>query len=128
MKHIIARDNNGQILRDTSGNKISIQVPKDIRAQVVEVAQSKEAVVGMVVEIFDAKENRLIRRERMEAIGAFQNDACRIQGDRRAVEGRWLELGEPVLFPSDEALILNAADELKQEVADYLNRYAFERA
>ena len=122
-----ARDANGQIMRDTLGNKISIQVPKDIRAQVVEVKQSKEAAVEMIVEIISTSQNQVVRTERMAASGLFQNDACRIQGDRRAVEGRWLELGEPLLFPSDEALLLNAADGLKNQVSDYLTSFNFER-
>ena len=121
-----ARDVNGRVVKDTLGNKVEIVVPKDVRATVVEVSQSKEAVIEMLVEVFDDSGRNLIRRERLQAVGSFNNDACRIDGDRRAVEGRWLNLGEPLVFPTDDELILTAADQLKNEVSNYLRTFPFD--
>jgi hypothetical protein len=122
-----ARDVNGRILRDSLGNKIEILVPREVRAEVFEISQNKEAIVEMTIEVLDHTGSNVLRRERMQAVGNFDNDACRIQGDRRAVEGRWLNLGEPLPFPSNESLILIAAEELKNQVTDYLVKYPFDR-
>ena len=120
-----ARDQYGRVLKDSLGNKIEILVPVDVHAEVFEVSQSKSALVEMTVEIYDEHKKVLLDRKPMRAVGEFTNDACRIRGDRRAVDGKWFNLGEPLPFPSDEELVLTAADELKEEISDLLVNYNF---
>jgi len=124
----ILRDQNGIIQKDSLGNNIEIVVTRNVRAEVFEISQSKQATVDMVLEIMSADDSRVIRRERISESVVFQNDACRIRGDRRAVEGRWLELGQPIRFPSDSDMILDVVDELKSEMTTYLRRFPFEDA
>ncbi len=122
-----ARDRKGRVLKDSLGNKIEILVPRDVHAKVFEINQTKEVIVNMTVEMFDHTGTQLIRRENMQAVSNFNNSACRIRGDRRAVDGKWLNLGEPLPFPSNESLILTAAEELKNRMTDYIINFQFER-
>ena len=121
------RDNRGRVMRDSAGNKIEIIVPVEVRGRVFEFNQSKEAIVDMFVEISSAKDGRVVQKERMHASGLFENVGCRIAGDRRAIDGRWLEMGEPLPFPTDEALVLSAADELKYQVEQFMLGFPFDR-
>ena len=121
------RDERGRVIRDSTGNKIEIIVPIEVRGRVFEFDQFKEARVHMTVEIYDAQNRTLLRKERMQASGLFDNVGCRIDGDRRAIDGRWLEMGEPLPFPTDESLLLTAADELKIEIERYILNFPFEQ-
>ncbi len=116
----IARDENGRAMVDSSGNNIIVYVPKEIEAEVVEINQFKEAVLSMTVELFDYNSKTLLDRERFDAVGQFDNKACRIFGDRRAIRGNWLTLGAPQPFPTDEALVVLAAEQLKDRIGDVI--------
>lgn len=123
----IARDANGNALKDSVGNQIEVVIPVDVRAQVNEIVQLKEASMDIAVEIYDRTGDKLIRREYMNSSSLFENVARQLRGDRRAVEGRWLSGGQVLNFPSDTEMILLAAEELKEEIRNYINGFSFQQ-
>lgn len=119
------RDSYGNFVLDTAGNKIPVIVIERVRATVFEINQEKAASVDMAIEILDANNRVVDRRNFFNSESNFNNAACRIDGDRRAVEGRWLELGEPVAFPTDDAMVVLAAETLKDEIGRYMANIDF---
>ena len=108
-------DQNGNVLKDTLGNDVTIPRRVLIEARVLEVFQSKSAIVGGHLEYYDMKTNELMKTMPVSVEAVFKNYASKFRGDRRAltsVSKRRCDRG-PVPFPTDEELLLDAANSLK---------------
>ena len=117
-------DANGNVAKDTLGNDITRPRRIIVRADVLEVLQTKTVLVSGSLELFDLRNRRIVDRDRLTAEAIFENYASTFRGDRRALSNATRRnLGnQPVQFPTDEALILDAADVLKPRLAERLER------
>jgi len=115
-------DANGNVAKDTLGNDITRPRLVTVRADVVEVLQTKSVVVSGSLELFDVRARRVVDRDRVTAEARFENYASTFLGDRRALsrDTRRNIGNRPAQFPSDEALILDAADVLKPRLTERL--------
>ncbi|TXF89816.1 hypothetical protein FUA23_09015 [Neolewinella aurantiaca] len=117
-------DANGNVAKDTLGNDITRPRLVVVRADVLEVLQTKTALVSGSLELFDLRSQRVVDRDELTAEAVFENYASTFRGDRRALSRdtrRYLG-NQPVQFPSDESLILEAADVLKPRLTERLER------
>jgi len=108
-------DENGNVRKDTLGNDIKSPRYRLIRASIFEVMQQKFAKVGGRLEYRDNKSGDLIRTEPIFVDAVFEHYASTFSGDRRALCDRSLGNinNRPIPFPSDEGLLMEAADHLK---------------
>lgn len=108
-------DDRGNVKKDSLGNDIKVERFVTIEAQILEVLQEKEANVNGEVEVVSLRTGRVIRRQPLSVSTRFENYASTFRGDRRALstDSRHRIGNQPVPFPADEQLILQAADELK---------------
>ena len=111
-------DDNGNVLKDTSGNDIKIPRTKTIRADVLENYQFKNAAVSGRIDFYDAREGQLMHSEPIAAEAIFEHYAATFNGDQRALSGQSKRrIGNaPMPFPADEQLLLQAAERLKPVV------------
>ena len=117
-------DANGNVAKDTLGNDITRPRRIIVRADVLEVLQTKTVLVSGSLELFDLRAQRVVDRERLTAEANFENYASTFRGDRRALSRntrRYLG-NRPVPFPTNESLILEAADVLKPNLVERLER------
>ncbi|RMG85072.1 MAG: hypothetical protein D6714_06680 [Bacteroidetes bacterium] len=110
-------DENGNVKKDSSGNDIKVPATKTIRATVHEIYQSKAAIVGGLLDIYDDDGN-VVHSEPISVEAVFENYASRYEGDKRALskESKKRIGNEPLPFPPDEVLLLDAAKKLKDLV------------
>jgi len=115
-------DASGNVAKDTLGNDITRPRQVIIRAEVLEVLQTKNVVVSGSLELYDVRARRVVDRDRLTAEARFENYASTFRGDRRALSSNTRRnIGNrPVTFPTDEELILDAADVLKPRLAERL--------
>jgi hypothetical protein len=108
-------DEKGNVKKDTLGNDIKVKRYKTVRADVFEVRQRKEAQVFGYLEYFDNRTNERILSRPIESNARFDHYAVRFEGDRRALcENTCSLLGNsPARFPTDEELLLTAAENMK---------------
>ena len=108
-------DDNGNVMKDTLGNDIKVERWTTIQARVFEVFQSKAAIVSGHLEYIDLNSNDLIRSTPISVEAVFENYASHFRGDRRALSdfSRGRCDTQPVPFPLDEELLLQAAEEMK---------------
>jgi len=108
-------DENGNVKKDTSGN--DIKIPKKVlaKARIFETLQNKTASLGGDFEIYDNRTQNLLYSEPVSVTAVFENYASTFKGDERALtKDSKLRIGnQPLPFPTDEALLLAAADLLK---------------
>ena len=108
-------DQNENVLKDTLGNDVTIPRRVLIEARVLEVFQSKAAIVGGHLEYYDLQTNELMKTMPVSVEAVFENYASQFRGDRRAltsISRRRCDT-QPIPFPTDEELLLDAAETLK---------------
>ncbi|MGB3798718.1 MAG: hypothetical protein WA952_02825, partial [Lewinella sp.] len=108
-------DDNGNVAKDTLGNDIKQPRRVIVKAQVVEVLQQKTAIVSGSMVLVDLRQNRVVDEEDLTAEAIFENYASTFIGDKRALsnQSRSRIGNRPRQFPSDEELVLDAAEVLK---------------
>ena len=118
-------DNNGNVLKDTSGNDVTVPRKVFIYANVIEVYQNKFARVGGRLEVFDRDNKSLIDTRPITVETIFENYASTFTGDRRALSrDSKNRLGNsPQPFPHDDDLLLEAAERLKPIVKEEASRF-----
>lgn len=117
-------DENGNVAKDSLGNDITRPRRITIVANVLEVYQNKQAVLSGELQLFRVGSNQLIERRSLTAEALFENYASTFQGDRRALSSQTRNrLGnEPGPFPTNEILILQAAERLKPLLLEELTQ------
>lgn len=118
-------DGNGNVLKDSLGNDVTIPREITIQAWVLETLQQKEAQVEGVVEVHSLRTGRLVRSQPLAASAIFENYASTFRGDQRALSSKSRQCigNRPIPFPSNENLILQAADQLKPALLDRILDY-----
>lgn len=118
-------DDNGNVLKDTLGNDITIPRKVFIYANVIEVYQNKFARVGGRLEVFSRANKDLIDTRPIRVETIFENYASTFTGDRRALSrDSKNHLGNsPQPFPLDDDLLLQAAERLKPIVKEEASRF-----
>jgi hypothetical protein len=115
-------DKRGNVMKDSLGNDIKTPKYVTIRAQVLEVHQTKAARLAGYVEIFDLARNVPLESQDLATEILFEHFAATFKGDERALtkESR-LRIGNaPVPFPLDEDMLVQAAERLKPNLKEEL--------
>jgi len=115
-------DANGNVAKDTLGNDITRPRQVIVRAEVLEVLQTKSALVTGSLVLYDNVNRRVVDEDALTAEAVFENYASTFRGDRRALSSltRRRIGNRPLPFPSNESLILDAADVLKPQLQERL--------
>ena len=117
-------DQNGNVAKDTLGNDIKVPRKINVVAQVLEVFQSKVASVRGRLDLIDSRTNNLVDSQTLNAEAVFENYASTFRGDERALsaESRRCIGNQPLPFPSDQELILIAAEQMKPVMKEKMAR------
>ncbi len=117
-------DLNGNVLKDSLGNDVKETRYSKVYADVLETLQTKSAIVSGELEFFDNTNGALIHREPITAEAIFENYAATFRGDKRALskESKDKIGNSPVPFPTNEMLVLQAADILKPVIKKKIKR------
>jgi hypothetical protein len=117
-------DDRGNVQKDTAGNDIKTPRMVCIRAEVLEIFQTKAARLTGTLDIYDAVRNTRIDSRQLGTEILFEHYASTFQGDRRALSrDSRLRIGNsPAPFPQNEHMLVQAADRLKPEIRDELRR------
>ncbi|MBL7807368.1 MAG: hypothetical protein JNN28_06130 [Saprospiraceae bacterium] len=115
-------DKKGNVMKDSLGNDIKTPRMVIIRADVLEVFQSKAARIAGAIEIRDHDGKNLLETCDVSTEVLFENYASTFRGDERALtpDSKARIGNRPLPFPKDEDMLSQAADRLKPEVKDEL--------
>lgn len=115
-------DQRGNVAKDTAGNDIKRPRYVRVRAEVLEVCQTKAARLSGALVVTDAQGNTHVDARNMNTEIVFENFAATFRGDERALsEASRKRLGNrPLPFPADEDMIAQAADRLRPAICEGL--------
>lgn len=117
-------DKRGNVMKDSLGNDIKIARMVFIRADVLEVHQTKATRIAGAIEVRDMRNNSLLETCELATEVIFENYASTFRGDERALsQDSKNRLGNrPLPFPLDEDMLVQAAERLKPDVKEELRR------
>lgn len=117
-------DPNGNVLKDSLGNDVREDNYIDVFATIFEACQQKSAIVSGELQFIDNRTNQVFHQEPITAEAIFEHFAATFNGDRRALskESKRRIGNAPVPFPTDESLVLQAADHLKPVIKSKIKR------
>lgn len=117
-------DENGNVLKDSLGNDVTIPRTVLIQAFVLQTFQQKSARVAGQLEIHDIKSRDLIDIKPLAADVFFENYASTFRGDERALskDSRRFLGNAVVPFPTDEQLLFEAAEQLKPVMKEKISQ------
>lgn len=122
-------DTKGNVRKDTAGNDMKKPRYIRLRADVLEVFQSKAARLSGNLEVYDGDRRTLLHQRDLGTEVLFENYASTFKGDRRALtEDSRRRIGnQPLPFPRDEDMLVQAGDRLQPELRKELqhNRAIF---
>lgn len=118
-------DENGNVMKDSSGNDIKIPKYKEISAEVTEITQTKAATFKGRMEIFDMNNSRIERTEPVNVNFIFEHCSAVVAGNKNALKPETLDKvkSRPVPFPSDFQMIMDGSQEIRPVVQNFIRRY-----
>ena len=111
-------------MKDSLGNDLKTPRMVFIRAEILEVHQTKATRIAGAIEVRDIRNNNLLETCELATEVLFDHYASTFRGDERALsQDSKNRLGNhPLPFPQDEDMLVQAAERLKPEVKDELRR------
>ncbi|MDX1471233.1 MAG: hypothetical protein R3213_07035, partial [Flavobacteriaceae bacterium] len=120
-------DRNGNVMKDSLGNDIKVDKVVKVRARVNEFEQYKESQMLANVNFHDLRSERLLKSFPIESQFVFSNIYSTFRGDERALnfEDRQLLRNRPVQFPTNEQMVLDTGEDLKQKMRQIIRNFNF---
>lgn len=117
-------DSRGNVIYDSLGKPIIVDVMKHVKVRVNEFRQFKSAKVTAQVEYVNTKDNQVGQRFPLASEFVFENVYARYRGDKRAIEKDYWNLFDaaPVPFPSNEQIVYDTGQDLKAKLKEIIAR------
>jgi hypothetical protein len=115
-------DSNGNVKKDSLGNDIKVDKYIKVRAEIFELYRHKAALVSGKVIYKDLRTGEVVSSRPVNVDAVFESYASKFNGDKRALSSKTQRRlrSKPLPFPSDYDLTMQAADNLKEILADEL--------
>ncbi|EAR12837.1 hypothetical protein PI23P_09425 [Polaribacter irgensii 23-P] len=111
-------DADGNQVLDKKGNKIKVDKMVPVRCELYQITQFKSAKVIGQVKYVDFNTKQKIQTYPISSAYAFEHVYASFKGDKRALETPYMDLIKlrVVLFPTNEQMIYDAGQDLKQRL------------
>jgi len=122
-----ALDANGNVLKDSLGNKIKVDKFVTVRCEYYESKQLKLANITGNVEYKDLKNNQLIDAFPIHSEFKFEHIYATSRGDRRALDEALMGYlnNRIVPFPTNEQMIYDTGEDLKLQLKEIITGNSF---
>jgi hypothetical protein len=121
------KDQRGNVVKDSLGNKIKTDNFKTVRADFYQFTQFKSAQVTGLVNFVDLRKQQQLNQYPLASNFIFEHSYANYDGDKRALENNLLSLLQlaRVPFPSNEQMVYDAGEDLKNNLKNILGRQRF---
>jgi len=118
---------NGDAVKDSLGNRIKVDKFKKVRCILYEFTQFKAVQVTGNVIYKDLANNQVLNSYPISSEFVFEHQYANIEGDKRALENNYLPLldVQEVPFPTNEQMVFDAGEDLKQRLKNIVKRHKF---
>lgn len=118
---------NGQVVKDSLGNAIKVDRMKTVRCEYYEFKQFKASQVTGNVEYVNLNTNQLVDAFPVTSEFIFEHVYATSRGDKRALDTSLIPFLEQraAPFPTSEQMIYDTGEDLKLQLKNIINSYAF---
>ncbi|QLG43825.1 hypothetical protein [Costertonia aggregata] len=122
-----ATDNDGNVVKDSLGNKIKIDKFKTVRCDFYQFTQFKSAQVTGNVVFKDLRTKQQVNTYPLSSGFVFEHVYANYDGDKRALENDLISLLQlaAVPFPSNEQMVFDAGEDLKARLKQIITSQNF---
>lgn len=122
-----AEDAQGNILKDSLGNKIKIDKFKTVKCNFYQFTQFKKVQVVGNVSFIDLHTQQQLNSYPLVSEFVFDHVYARYDGDKRALENELIDLLKisAVSFPSNEQMVYDAGEDLKLKLKGIISQHRF---
>ncbi|TMM56932.1 hypothetical protein FEE95_10575 [Maribacter algarum] len=122
-----ATDSNGNVVKDSLGNKIKIDKFKTVRCRFNQFTQFKSARVAGNVIYLDFKTKQQLNSYPLASEFIFEHIYANIDGDKRALDNDLRPYLDQVAipFPTNEQMVYDAGEDLKARIKSIVGRHRF---
>jgi len=125
--YTFVEDRNGNVVSDSLGNSIKVDKFKTVRCDFYQFTQFKSAQVTGVVNFIDIRKQQKINQYPLSSQFVFEHIYANYDGDKRALENDLVSLLQlaRVPFPSNEQMVYDAGEDLKDNLKNILSKQSF---
>ncbi len=122
-----ATDVNGNVVRDTAGNRIKVDKFKTVKCDFYQFTQFKSAQVVGNVSFTDLRTQQQLNAYPLSSEFVFEHIYANYDGDKRALDNDLVALLNlaSVPFPSNEQMVYDAGEDLKLKLKGIITRHKF---
>lgn len=122
-------NSNGQVVKDSLGNPIKVDDMRTVKISIYEFSQSKACQVTAKIDYINLKTNQLIETFPLSSEFIFSNVYATYKGDKRACEQEYYNTFDKkaVPFPSNEQMVFDAGQDLKNQLKSLITKNKFRR-
>ena len=120
-------DANGNVAKDSLGNDIKVDKLKTVTCSFYRFTQLKTTQLNAEVTFTELTTNRILNSYPLSSQFVFEHVYATHRGDRRALEDDLIVLLDlaAVPFPSNEQMVYDASEDLKQQLIGIVRRHGF---
>ena len=120
-------DADGKAVKDSLGNQIKVDKYTTVRCNFYKFIQHKDVQITGNVKYFDLKTKQQINSYPLTSGFVFEHIYANYDGDKRALEDDLLRLitARSVQFPSNEQMVYDAGEDLKNNIKNIIRRHKF---
>ena len=120
-------DDKGKEVIDTTGKPVMVDNLRNVTIRINETRQFKSSQITVKVDYIEFKKNQLIQSFPLTNEYVFENIYSNFNGDKRASDDNYYSYFDKkvVPFPTNEQMIYNTGENLKNKLKDLLNRNSF---
>lgn len=120
-------DENGNAVKDSLGNQIKVDKFRTVRCNFYQFTQFKAAQIGAKVSFTDLSSGQEINSYPLSSEFVFEHIYANYKGDKRALDNDLTSLLDirAVPFPSNEQMVYDAGEDLKQRLKTIIRQYQF---
>jgi hypothetical protein len=125
--YTFVEDRNGNVVTDSLGNSVKVDKFKTVRCNFYQFTQFKSAKVTGVVSFIDLKKQQKINQYPLSSQFVFEHIYANYDGDKRALDNDLVSLLQlaRVPFPTNEQMVYDAGEDLKNNLKNILNNQKF---
>jgi len=120
-------DNDGNVVRDSLGNDVKIDKFKTVKCNFYRFTQFKTAQVTGLVSFSDLETKQKLNSYPLSSEFVFEHIYANYNGDKRALDNDLVSLLNlaAVPFPSNEQMVYDAGEDLKNRLKGILTKHRF---
>lgn len=122
------KDSKGEIVKDSAGNSIKLDIYKKVKCRLNTINQTKSTQVVGQIKYISIENNQLLKSFPLASEFIFENIYATYRGDKKALSKQQLGYlsNKFIPFPTNEQMVYDSGENLKERIKQIVSNYKFQ--